>query len=162
MLGFPPRSGILAVSLILLVKTTLAASSSWTEQYQHPILQPQEPPPVVRALSPQPVTLADVVGVSGASNTLFEPAEDLDGVSLTPASPTYPMLQTNVVAEGDAAFHLAHPAFTSHIITLNTPIIPETNTQAFFESQLRYATTGQVARFEVSETSGSSWTTLWE
>ncbi len=106
----------------------------------------------------------DDIALLSAVDTLRERAEDLSGVTVQPPDPVYSVVQSEIVAEGTNAFHLAHPPspdLEPHHITLNTPIAPETNTYVFFESRLRSASSNQTARFEISTDAGASWTTLW-
>ncbi len=143
----------------------------------HPIAPPTPPPIFRRSLPASLPVLADPALIqttcahtdpapirqilSEPVSTLRERAEDLSDVTVSPANPVYPIVQSEVVAEGNHAFHLAHPAFTEHTITLNTPIAPQANTMVFFESRLQWATEYQEARFQVSSDGGNSWATLW-
>ncbi len=120
---------------------------------------PTEPP--VRRLHARTHSEPTKYLLSDAVSTLRERAEDLSDVTVSPANPVYPIVQSDVVAEGDNAFHLAHPNFTEHTITLNTRIAPQADTMVFFESRLQFASFNQVARLQVSSDDGVTWTSLW-
>ncbi len=93
--------------------------------------------------------------------TLRERAEELSNVTVEPENPVYSIVQSEIVVEGTNAFHLAHPGFTDHLITLDTPVLVESGTHVYFKSRLGWATATQEARFQVSSDNGQSWDTLW-
>ena len=74
----------------------------------------------------------------------------------------YPLLQTSIFASGNAAFHLAHttPA-RPQTLMLNRRIVPGSQSELLFESRLGAASTGQVARVQVSLDDGSSWNDIY-
>ncbi len=165
--------GALTASLIAIFGAILSPVSLPA----HPIAPPT-PPPNFRCSLPVPLpVVADPVLIqptrahtdptpirqilSEPVSSLRERAEDLSAVTVSPANPVYPIVQSDVVAEGDHAFHLAHPNFTEHTITLNTPIAPQADTMVFFESRLQWASANQVARLQVSADDGVTWTSLW-
>lgn len=113
--------------------------------------------PVLKPTTSAPSYLTPLAGVS----TWRERAEDVSAVTLTPSVPSYPVVQSTVVAEGTNAFHMAHPSFEIYRITLDPVITPTINTYLFFESQLRYATANQIARAEVSDDGGTQWNEIW-
>ncbi|MCA9211965.1 MAG: hypothetical protein KDB27_02780 [Planctomycetales bacterium] len=72
-------------------------------------------------------------------------------------SPSYPLIQSQVVSEGSNAFHLANPDFEDNWFRLTPTISVEATTQLFFTSQLGAATPEQVARVQLSTDGGTSW-----
>lgn len=170
----PPRKGWLILFLVL---TFLGVLSSPALLPAHGVAPKAPPPAFVRSRTlPRPV-LSDAPPADHASArtthtvnrsllaapvaTLRERAEDLSKVTVIPSHPVYPIVQSDVVAEGNHAFHLAHPDFTDHIITLNTPIAAASDTRVFFESRLQWAMEDQEARFQISINDGNNWFTLW-
>jgi hypothetical protein len=73
-------------------------------------------------------------------------------------STLYPLVQTNIFASSNAAFHLAHttPA-RPQTLALNRYIVSSDRSELRFQSRLGAASTGQVARVQVSLDDGSSW-----
>ena len=73
-------------------------------------------------------------------------------------STLYPLVQTNIFASGKAAFHLAHttPPRPQWFI-LKKVIVPSMRSELRFQSRLGAASTGQVARAQVSLDEGQSW-----
>jgi len=69
----------------------------------------------------------------------------------------YQLIQSERVAAGSNAFHLAHPGFASNGFELNVDIDVQPNTKLFFQSRLQYATPTQVAQVQVSTDAGISW-----
>jgi hypothetical protein len=72
-------------------------------------------------------------------------------------SPSYPLLQSDVVYDGQFAFHLANPDFEDNWFVLDRDITAATDTKLFFQSRLSWATPGQVAKVQVSTDGGSTW-----
>ncbi len=127
-----------------------------------------------------PVLSGPIEPEVGRSNRfIIDPVEDASGydfrygtlipfrrvVATGPPSDTaasisalYPLVQTNIVASNTAAFHLAHttPA-RPQTFTLNRYVVPSARSELRFLGRLGAASTGQVARVQVSLDSGSSW-----
>ena len=73
-------------------------------------------------------------------------------------STLYSLVQTNVRASGNAAFHLAHTTPPRpQSFTLKKCLVPSARSELRFQSRLTTATTGQVARVMVSVDEGTSW-----
>jgi hypothetical protein len=68
----------------------------------------------------------------------------------------YFVISNTLVAAGSLAFQLGHPpgGLWPQTLTLNTIVAPLTNSVLQFKSQLRYATSDQVARVEVTTNDG--------
>lgn len=87
--------------------------------------------------------------VEGAENGLTDILDFSDA--------SYDLIQSDRVAKGSRAFHLAHPAATSNWFELDVDIDVLADTQLFFQSRLQYATTDQTAKVQVSHDGGSTW-----
>jgi hypothetical protein len=70
---------------------------------------------------------------------------------------SYPLIQSEIVAQGANAFHLANPSFTDNWFSITQPITIQADTKLFFQSQLSWATTSQFARVQASSNGGSTW-----
>jgi uncharacterized protein YkwD len=94
--------------------------------------------------------------------TRIEGAEGgLDHVTLE-TSPGYEVVSTSVRAVGTRSFHLAHPApATDQILMLKAVLVPSEASELHFQSRLGWASTGQVARVEVSIDDGREWGEIW-
>ena len=77
------------------------------------------------------------------------------------SSPGYSVLESDLVASGSYAFHLAQPDGTKQYLTLNAVVVQRANSQLSFAKQLSWASTTQVARAQVSTNSGGAWQDLW-
>ena len=73
----------------------------------------------------------------------------------------YAVITTAAHAGGAASFHLAMPAPVSQFLTLRPILRLGTNSQLTFASRLSWATTGQVARAQLSTDDGATWQDLW-
>ncbi len=73
----------------------------------------------------------------------------------------YPVIQSDVVASGSYAFHLAQPEPVDQILTLDHLVFPATNGVFSFKSRLGYATASQVAQVQASVDDGLTWRTLY-
>lgn len=62
---------------------------------------------------------------------------------------TYEVAQTEVVAQGAKAFHLAHPTNTDQQVLLRTTFVPGATGKLVFRSRLGWATSGQSAVVDV-------------
>ncbi len=99
------------------------------------------------------------LGFLRADPLLTENADTLDHATLSPATPSYSVLQSANYLEGTAAFQLANPNFTDHSVTLTPSFVPAADTQLHFLSLLRYATSSQIAKVQISA-NGGPWFTL--
>ena len=70
---------------------------------------------------------------------------------------SYDLIQSEVVGEGDSAFHLAHPVGQDNWFTINQSLSIQSDTKLFFLSRLRSATPTQIARVQLSTDNGGSW-----
>lgn len=108
------------------------------------------------------IALAIVALVAPFGNAALlwsERAENGTTFVIDGTAPTYPLIQSDVVAEGNNAFHLANPEFQANFFVLDRPITVQPTTKLFFMSQLRGATASQIARVEISTNGGSTWPT---
>ena len=69
----------------------------------------------------------------------------------------YDLIQSERVAKGSYAFHLANPSFNDNWFELDVDIDVLADTQLFFQSRLQYATSYQIAKVQVSHDGGSTW-----
>jgi len=76
-------------------------------------------------------------------------AEDGLGRAEASQTGTYSVAQSQVVAQGAQAFHLAHPTNADQLVLLKTKFVPSPTGQLVFRSRLGFATTGQSAVVEV-------------
>ncbi len=72
---------------------------------------------------------------------------------------SYSLIQSGLVSEGSNAFHLANPGFQDNWFVLDQDLAIQSNTKLFFQSQLSWGTTSQVAKVQISTNGGSSWPT---
>ena len=93
--------------------------------------------------------------------TEVEGAENGTHYFTTDVSPGYSIVTTAAVVSGTAAFHLAHPSPTDQIMTYKRVLVPGTNSQMNFQSQLGVATTTQVATVQVSLDEGNTWNDVY-
>jgi uncharacterized protein YkwD len=151
----------------------LALLLAFRAVYAEPMQAPPNPPRMERGIDADGARLS-VVRINiyeaeipsdftsySAVESLLEPCEDLSGVTTIHADPSYSILQSEVVAQGASAFHLAHPDFADHALIINQSILPSPSSSVFFSSRLGYATEYQTAKLLVSDDSGASWNTLW-
>jgi uncharacterized protein YkwD len=111
-----------------------------------------------------PLALAVILLVTPArTDTLWvENAENGYGNVLDGTSASYPLIQSEVVGEGDFAFHLAHPNGMfgqDEWFVLDTTLAIESSTKLFFLSRLGWATSTQIARVQISTNGGATWPT---
>jgi len=74
-------------------------------------------------------------------------------------SPSYPLIQSDVVGEGANAFHLANPGFQDNWFAIDQSLTIEPDTKLFFLSRLGWATNRQVATVQISTNGGATWPT---
>lgn len=122
--------------------------------------QPSQPPGMVALMAIPAAAPQPSAAPPPQTSTWRERAEDEDQITAQLGS-VRPLVQEQVVIEGDGAFYLANPSFTTEHFTLNPTILPESDTQLFFESRIGYATGNQVARVQVSTNSGETWQDIW-
>jgi hypothetical protein len=101
------------------------------------------------------------VGPDGLAYTLCtENAENGASNVIDGTDASYPLIQSQVVVQGNNAFHLAQPvAFQDEWFVLDKTLTMQADTKLFFLSRLRTATANQVARVQVSTNGGSTWPT---
>ena len=134
-------------------------------------------PPVITGPNQPIVGLSNAYSFNAVSNAtsyqwrysrtvaynLFDGAEGglINFVAAT--TPGYPVITNNPVASGSFAFQLAHlsPQPESQYLSLIPSLFPRTNTTLQFKSRLAGATSGEVARVQVSTTGGSTWTDVF-
>jgi hypothetical protein len=88
--------------------------------------------------------------------------EDAEGASpqvIDNTAASYDLIQSVVVGEGTKAFHLANPSFQDNSFVVDQTLTIQPDTKLFFLSRLRYATSDQLARVQVSTNGGASWPT---
>src|ERR1700754_1242352 len=67
----------------------------------------------------------------------------------------YSPIQSQIVAQGSNAFHLATPpSFQDNWFVVDHAVTAQADTKLFFQSRLQWATTTQVARVQVSTNGG--------
>jgi uncharacterized protein YkwD len=69
----------------------------------------------------------------------------------------YDLIQSDRVALGNYAFHLTSLDWDDNYFELDVSFDVQVDTQLFFQSQLQYATSGQIAKVQVSLDGGSTW-----
>jgi uncharacterized protein YkwD len=100
---------------------------------------------------------AQPVAVTG----IVENAESGLGRVTALTSPGYNVLDSIVAASGTNSFHLAHSQPASQILTLNRVFLLGAAAQLSFASELGLATTGEVARAQISLNRGRTWQDVW-
>lgn len=165
--GRRPARSLWCVSFLL---TTLAAGSLFAEEHI--------PVPPVRVEAPaapattwkktekrtsgagQPIKsqplFAPLVFGDGVSNWT-ENAESGDGNVIDGTDGSYALIQSDRVAEGAWAFHLANPGAQDNWFVIDAAIDVKPVTKLFFQSRLQWATVGQVAKVQLSYDGGSTW-----
>lgn len=73
----------------------------------------------------------------------------------------YAVITTAVHAGGAASFHLAMPVAKDQFLTLRPILRLGANSQLTFASRLNWATSGQIARAQLSPDDGVTWLDLW-
>jgi uncharacterized protein YkwD len=77
----------------------------------------------------------------------------------------YPFISTAKKASGAQSFHFGHMvdngSLDPQILEFNLPIQVFANARVDFKSLMAFGGDAQIARFEVSEDDGATWTTLW-
>ncbi len=98
-----------------------------------------------------------------AAFTAVEGAENVLTYFTTNTASDYSVIVNSPKASGAFAFHLAHTQPDSEtlpddqILTYTRVLLPGTNSQMQFKSQLGYAADGEVARVQISKDAGNSW-----
>jgi uncharacterized protein YkwD len=72
---------------------------------------------------------------------------------------SYLLIQSDIVSQGNNAFHLANPGFSDNWFEIDQSLTIESDTKLFFTSRLNWATSSQVAKVQLSTDGGSSWPT---
>src|SRR5688500_17373745 len=94
-----------------------------------------------------------------AQTILRENAENGLGNILDNVADHFPLIQSETVAEGDFAFHLANPNFQDKWFAIDETITIQPDSKLFFLSRLGWATNRQFARVQLSTNGGMSWPT---
>ncbi|MBN1676426.1 MAG: CAP domain-containing protein [Kiritimatiellae bacterium] len=90
-----------------------------------------------------------------------------NGVLIEASTTHYDVIQSDGVASGSYAFHLAHPELAEaeppddQFITLDRTLFPQAGCTLYFTSRLGWATASQVARVQVSADAGGSWSNVY-
>lgn len=98
-------------------------------------------------------------GDARAETLLRENAESGLANVLNNVAGIFPLIQSETVAEGDFAFHLANPGFQDTWFAIDETITIQPDSKLFFLSRLGWATNRQFARVQLSTNGGVSWTT---
>jgi len=132
-------------------------------------------PPVISGPNPATFNQSNVytfTAVGGATNyewfqtqispyTAVEGAENgLANVTIV-SSPGYLVQDGSVAASGFYSFHLAQPDGANQSLTLNANVLLSSNSQLTFSKRLGWATSGQIAKAQISTDGGASWQDLW-
>jgi uncharacterized protein YkwD len=96
-----------------------------------------------------------------APHTEVEGAENGSAHLQVTITPGYNVIDSSTRASGAASFHLATPEPETQTLDLNMDLQPGSQAQLMFASRLGWATANQVARTQVSNDGGASWSELW-
>jgi uncharacterized protein YkwD len=97
--------------------------------------------------------LATYTAVEGAENGVAN-------VSVTIAA-GYSVTVGDVVASGNAAFHLAQPVASSQYLMLNPTLRINSGSSLTFAKRLGWASTKQIAKAQVTTDGGATWQDVW-
>jgi hypothetical protein len=101
------------------------------------------------------------------ATNVFEGAESGAGTLTVSVSPGYDIVQSDLVASGSRAFHLAHPppppqtALPPQALTFRQLWRAGPDASLKFKSRLSWATPTQIARAQVSIDGGANWQDVW-
>jgi hypothetical protein len=98
-------------------------------------------------------------GDARAQTLLRENAENGLGNILDNVAGDFPLIQSETVAEGDFAFHLANPNLEDKWFVIDETLTIQPDSKLFFLSRLGWATNRQFARVQLSTNGGVSWPT---
>jgi hypothetical protein len=98
-------------------------------------------------------------GDARAQTLLRENAENGLANVLNNVGGIFPLIQSDTVAEGNFAFHLANPGFQDTWFAIDETITIQPDSKLFFLSRLGWATPNQFARVQLSTNGGVSWPT---
>lgn len=73
---------------------------------------------------------------------------------------SYSLIQSQLKAQGNSAFHLAHPNWQANSFEIDRDTQIENGIKLFFQSQLSFATASQVAKVQISTDGGATWPNL--
>ncbi|HJQ78412.1 MAG TPA: hypothetical protein VJ828_00580, partial [Lacipirellulaceae bacterium] len=106
------------------------------------------------------IILALVPGRNARAQTLLrENAENGTANILDNVGGDFQLIQSETVAEGDFAFHLANPNFDDKWFAIDETLSIQPDSKLFFLSRLGWATNRQFARVQLSTNGGTSWPT---
>ncbi len=93
-------------------------------------------------------------------NVINDAESGLGDLSSEPAETAYPILNDEVYATGQMAYHLAQTDETTQTLLLQGDFIPGSQSVLKFSSRLGWATREQAADVELSTDQGLTWTTV--
>ena len=97
---------------------------------------------------------------SATANVLWtEDAESGTTYVIDGTQGSYSLIQSDIVSQGNNAFHLAHPSSSDDWFEIDQSLTIESDSKLFFTSRLNWATSTQVAKVQLSTDGGSSWPT---
>jgi hypothetical protein len=100
-----------------------------------------------------------LVAQSAAGNVTDNAQSGLANFTVTPP-PIYPVITNPPVGSGNC-FHLTHTNPAPQWMQLNEVLFPTADTKLSFKSLLGYATSGEIARVQVSTNGGTVWANLF-
>lgn len=138
---------------------TRSAAESDVPHVCYPETAPAAPSPLSSPPpAPMPLDPPALAPPPAPENVVWtEDAESGTGGVVDGTSAGYTLIQSDVVAEGEHAFRIAHPNATSESFTIDRSLPIGNDTKLFFMSQLSWATSSQVAKVQVSVDGGNSW-----
>ncbi|MFC7337547.1 CAP domain-containing protein [Haloferula chungangensis] len=116
--------------------------------------------PTVYQVSPVPGATSYEWQKLVESPALNDSAEDLSRVTTT-GSDEFSMLATDVKYEGSSSYHLFHDDYSDRALTYQAGFKVGAEGAISFQSRLVYALEGEVAKVQVSDDGGNSWSTVW-
>ena len=102
------------------------------------------------------------IGAPAEATTLWtEDAENGAAHIIDNTTGGYSLIQSEVVAQGSFAFHLANPNFQPNSFVINQTLTIQPDTKVFFLSRLRAATPTQIAKVQISTNGGGSYANIY-
>jgi hypothetical protein len=94
--------------------------------------------------------------------TAVEGAENNSNYVIISSSPGYSVFASDVKASGNYSFHFCQPTPPGvQSLTFKATFLPHTNCQLIFAKRLGWASSGQIARAQISTNGGGSWQNVW-
>ncbi|MBP8309742.1 MAG: CAP domain-containing protein, partial [Burkholderiaceae bacterium] len=100
--------------------------------------------------------------LSVASYSLIDGAESGSAAFAISTSAGYNAIDSQAVASGTSAYHLAHTRATDQTLLLNQTLVGAATASLSFASRLGLSSAAQVAMVEVSTDESASWSVLWQ